>query len=378
MDPFRASKRGANGIVLVLLTVLGVVLAAGCVDKGRQTPLAAAPVSMTFAKGARAIAMGLALVEDGSIVVVGRADTLDGRSWAWAARVSLTGALVWDRDWMSLSDVSALFAATPSTDGGVIAVGEIVVPPEGGGAPRNAGLAMKIDGQGTLAWTRTLDLGAITKMTAVAGDGTGGAMIGAFVARGLGFPEFVARATASGEIVQAAPLGGDSAGWVGLREIDREGYVAIASDLVRLDRAGRPLWRQAGAFRDAAAFPDGSVVAVRLEEHIEMVRFSASGTQLWERHVDDPVICGPVAVWTRGSDEIVVVSNPCAGSDVASVSVFSGSGEKRSVHRVWIGSGVQAMVARPGPSGSIVLAGVEEERKGWVFRSGPVLEPSKE
>jgi hypothetical protein len=335
---------------------------------------------MTFAKGYRAMAMGLAFLTDGSIIVVGRADTLAGRSWAWAARVSADGSLLWDRDWTSLSNVSALFAATATTgaDGAVIAAGEIVVPPEGGGAPRNAGLVMRIGGQGSLEWTRIVDLGVITKVSAIAGDGTGDTVVAGILKKGTREPSFVAQVTGAGEVVQVVPLSED-AGWViGLHETGGKGYLVIAEDLARLDRTGRVVWRQVGEFRGAAAFFDGSVVAVRLTDHVEMVRFDASGARLWDRRVDDPSICAPVGVWTRGKDEIVVISSPCEGSEVASVTVFSGKGEKRAVHRVRVGVGMQAMTAGLDSSGGIVLAGLTGEGKGWLFRSAPVLGPREE
>ena len=332
--------------------------------------MVATPVSMTFAKGNDAMALGLALLEDGSFVVVGRAETVVGpSSWGWAARVSRDGEILWDRDWTSVG--TALFAVTPVTDGGVIAVGETVTVKEAN-ARRGTGLVMKVDEQGSLGWTKTLDLGATTEITAVVEDEAGRAMIGAIVKEGLREPGFVGMTSAAGQILRVIQIS-ENAGWVvALRRMPGAGYLVIGPGLVRVDQTGHPLWRQTGEFRDAAVFPDGTLVAVHLSEHIEMVRFSADGTQLWERSVDDPTICQPVGVWTRGADEIVVLSDPCAGSEFVSVTVLSGRGEKRSVHRLRVGADKRGLAAQLDRSGSVVMAGTTE-RKGWVFRSEPIL-----
>jgi len=315
-------------------------------------------------------------LKDGSVVVVGRADTIAGRGWGWAARISQDGTLLWERDWSSLGKSSALFAATAVADGGVVAVGEIVSP-ESAGTHYNVGLVMKIDERGAIEWTGTLDLGAITQITAVTHDGSGGAVIGAVMNKGGPPSSFIARVTASGKITPPIPLDDHSSGLVlGIHRIGEQGYVAIDSALVWLDRDGRPLWRQAGSFRDAAVFRDGSVVAVRFDR-AQITRFSPGGARLWESVETGSTICVPVGVWTRGLEEIVVIGNACPGSEVASLAVFSANGEARGIRQVRVGPGVQAIAAVAGPSENVLLAGIAHEKEGWVFRSGPIQDPGK-
>src|SRR3990172_8222343 len=107
----------------LLLAVMVAVAEAGCAASPMLPAQAPAPFFVTFEKGERAACCGLALVSDGGVVVVGRADTVAGPAWAWASKVSRIGSLEWELDWSSSREYSELFAVTAVDDGAVIATG---------------------------------------------------------------------------------------------------------------------------------------------------------------------------------------------------------------------------------------------------------------
>src|SRR5438552_12801472 len=106
---------------MVLFCVTTGLLGWSCVVKPGISSPHATPLFMTFDKGGdRTVCCGVALPADGSTVVVGRVDTIAGKSWAWAAKVLRSGAVAWERDWSALPESSGFSAVTEIADDAVI------------------------------------------------------------------------------------------------------------------------------------------------------------------------------------------------------------------------------------------------------------------
>jgi hypothetical protein len=241
-------------LLIVALVTTGLVW--GCAGRQGAQESTAMPILLTFERGDRVACCGVALPNDGSVVAVGRVDTVAGKSWAWVAKVLRSGVLAWERDWSAENDSTAFYAATEVAGGAVIAVGD------GGG---RAGLIARIEPTGTIAWTKLLRLDRSTRVIDVTDDPANGLMIAGAVAAGSKpWSLFVARVTGSGDIASHTILGkGD---WViRMRRVDNDGYVVISGDwdVIRIDTSGQIRWRQRvdGAM-DAVGLGDGSVIVL--------------------------------------------------------------------------------------------------------------------
>jgi hypothetical protein len=359
-------------LLIVALVTTGLVW--GCAGRQGAQESTAMPILLTFERGDRVACCGVALPNDGSVVAVGRVDTVAGKSWAWVAKVLRSGVLAWERDWSAENDSTAFYAATEVAGGAVIAVGD------GGG---RAGLIARIEPTGTIAWTKLLRLDRSTRVIDVTDDPANGLMIAGAVAAGSKpWSLFVARVTGSGDIASHTILGkGD---WViRMRRVDNDGYVVISGDwdVIRIDTSGQIRWRQRvdGAM-DAVGLGDGSVIVLTYPEDESagagLVRFNSDGAKVWK--TSEPAVCRPAGLWGRSSINIVVVSNPCADSEHLSVVSILADGTARSVQRVRVRAGVTAAQIRFDASGSVIAAGMfqqdlPEAGKGWLFRSQPIL-----
>lgn len=357
----------------LLLWTIALLLGAGCVQ-GAKSP-ARHPLFVTFEKGDRTICCGVALLAGGGIVVVGRADAVDGRSWAWAAKVSSGGLIDWEREWQPLS---GLYAASEIAGDAVIAVGHT-----GSGLAPTIGLIVNIEPSGGIAWTRTLQLGDATRVGGVVADGADGAVIaGMFRTRSEPFL-FVARVTGHGEIRDQTTVGpGDYLH--AFHAVGRDGYVMVTGegDVIRLDRSGRLRWRQkVRNVSSVTGLNDGEVLVAhssydRSFEGTRLIRFNAIGQQVWETSV--LAACEPRAIWSRPGDAIVVVSDPCDASGAMSVVALSPSGAQQSIQRLQIAPRVSSYQIRPNGSGRVIAAGMFHQddgpnaRKGWLFESDPI------
>jgi hypothetical protein len=87
--------------VSLLLGVVATVAQAGCAGHARLPEHVPSPFFVTFEKGERTACCGLTLTSDGGIVVLGRADTIRGRSWAWVTKFSGAGSVEWEQEWSS-------------------------------------------------------------------------------------------------------------------------------------------------------------------------------------------------------------------------------------------------------------------------------------
>lgn len=363
---------GARGWV----GLLAGLLLWGCAGSSAPPESKPAPFFLTFAKGDRLACCGVALPDDGSVVVVGRAETAAGPSWPWAAKIDRAGTVAWERELprSSVADGSGFTAAAEVPGGAVIAVGT---------GEGSAGLIARIDPNGAIAWTKLLRLGDVTTVASVVSDTAGGVVI-AGVVKNAAKPSilFVAGVRGSGDITTPTMLGdGD---WItAMRRAADGGHVVITGtwDVVRLDRSGKIGWSQRvdGAM-DGTALADGSVVVLTYPENgsVEpgLIRISPDGETIWERRVSDPAACQPAGVWFRRPDTIMVIADPCEESQSLSVMSFAPNGDRRSVHQVQARAGVSTAQVRPEVSG-FVAAGMfahddkPEARKGWVFRSSP-------
>ena len=335
-------------------------------------------VATTLSKGDQAMATGLAMSSNDELVIVGRAETIAGPvSWGWTARISADGALLWDRDWMALGKGSALFGCVPSANGSVVAVGE-VGPLAGDEGIHPVGLLMKVDSRGSLEWRRRLDLGPFTQITAIAGDGHGGAVLGSGVKSQTTTATFLTTATAAGEIQDSTEIDPDGDLVLHIRRVAEDGYLIVGSELVRVDREGRRLWRQPGLYRDAVVLDDGSVIAIAMPrgQPREVVRFDPRGERSWARPIKDGTVCeAPVGIWAMGRDSILVLSHFCPYSDMVLLTFYSGAGGARGERRVRIGEGVQVLAGYLDAAGRLAMAGLENWKKAWVFRARVSVEP---
>ena len=366
--------RAWQGVSLSIIALITTSLLWGCAGSKSTQESTATPVFLTFERGDRVACCGVALPTDGSVVVVGRVDTVAGKSWAWVAKVLRTGVLAWELDWSSENDSTGFYAATEVAGGAVIAVGD---------RAGQAGLIAKIEPTGTIAWTKLLRLDRSTRVIDVIDDAANGLIIaGKVAAASKPWSLFVARMTPSGDIARHTIIGkGD---WVTrMRRVDKDGYVVITGewDVIRLDRSEQIRWRQRvdGAM-DAVGLSDGSVIVLTYPETESggagLVRFNSDGAKLWAR--SEPRVCRPAGIWGRSNDNIMVVGNPCADSEHLSVVSILADGTARSVHRIRVRAGVTAAQVRFDATGSVIATGMfaqdlPEAGKGWVFRSGPIL-----
>ena len=363
-----------RGVSLTIIALITTGLVWGCAGSQSAQESTAIPVFLTFERGDRVACCGVALPNDGSVVVVGRVDTVAGKSWAWVAKVLRSGVLAWELDWSSETDSTGFYAATEVAGGAVIAVGN------GAG---QAGLIARIEPTGTIAWTKPLRLDRSTRVIDVIDDAANGLIIaGAVAADSKPWSLFVARMTGSGDIARHTIIGeGD---WVTrMRRVDKDGYVVISGgwDVIRLDRSEQIRWRKRvhGAM-DAVGLSDGSVIVLTFPEDESigagLVRLNSDGAKVWER--SEPAVCRPAGIWGRSNDNIVVAGNPCADSEYLSVVSILADGTARLVNRTRVRAGVTALQVRFDASGSAIAAGMfqqdgPEASKGWVFRSGPIL-----
>jgi hypothetical protein len=352
------------------LSAIALLLNSGCVQGA--TSAARRLLFVTFERGDRLACCGVALPGDGGIIVVGRADAIDGRSWAWATKVATDGSIAWEREWESSS---GLAAASEVAGGAVIAVGHT----------DSHGLIVKIEPSGSIAWTRTLQLADVTQVAGVVADAAGGVVIaGTFRSRATPSSLFVAGVTGAGEIRGPTTIGPGDNYIHAFHTAGPNGYVMITGDwdVIRLNRAGRLLWRQkVENVWGVTGLSDGAVIVVhtsadRSFEGAALVRFDELGRQTWQGRV--PAACQPRAIWSRPGDQIVVVSDPCDASGEMSIVTLSSHGEERSIHRLEIASRVGSLLIRPSATGSVIAAGMfyqddgPNARKGWLFDSGPI------
>jgi hypothetical protein len=332
------------------------------------------------------------------VVVVGRADTVAGRAWAWASKFSARGALEWNHDWSAsteyhsdlfpysdLFSYSDLFAVVDAGDDAIIAAGTMVGPRREGLAPRRVGLIVKIDAGGSIAWTRTLALAGSTEVRGVLREATGDfTIVGSFGESLLDHALFVASISADGQIGVPTTIGQGRVN--GVHQLPGRGSVvnSDSGDVIRLDQARQPVWRRkvegAGA---ATGLADGSIVLSHRAndgEGLRLSRLDAQGEPLWERRWGDPLGCVGLAtgVWRSPGDDLVMVSVTC--NDPPSVVIFgvTEGGVTRLTRRVPLRPKAVPVIVRPVTNGSIVAAGIFDEEdgvdasKGWVFRSGPI------
>ena len=368
-----------RGVLPSIVALITTGLVWGCAGSQSAQESTAIPVFLTFERGDRVACCGVALPNDESVVVVGRVDTVAGKSWAWVAKVLRRGVLAWERDWSSENDSTGFYAATEVAGGAVIAVGD---------RAGQAGLIARIEPTGTIAWEKSLRLDRSTRVFDVTDEAANGLIIAGVVApssnpgsRSL----FVARMTVSGDIAKHTIIGnGDLV--IRVRRVDRDGYVVISGewDVIRLDGSEQIRWRQRvdGAI-DAVGLSDGSVIVLTFPKDESagagLVRFNSDGAKVWER--SEPSVCRPAGLWGRATDNIMVVGNPCADSEHLSVVSILPDGTARSVHRVRVRAGVTALQVRFDASGGVIAAGMfqqdlPEAGKGWVARSKPILGPA--
>src|SRR5262245_5488911 len=363
----------------LLLTAAGLAvvgLAWGCA--GAPGAPAAKPQGhfLMFERGDRALCCGLALLQDGGVVVVGRADMLHPRMpWAWATKILPGGGLAWKREWPVENESTGFLAATEIAGGAVIAVGD----------RQRFGLIASIDTAGATSWTKLLRLDDMTRLHAVLDDaGDGFVVAGAATAfTSKPWSVFVARLTPSGDIAKHTSLGeGDEV--TRLRRAAKDGYVLVSAswDVILLDQSLRILWRHdvRGAL-DAAGLSDGSVVVLAYPEYASteprVQRFGADGVTIWERRVSGSAVCNPSGIWVHSGDRIMVASDPCDDSELMAITSLSATGEKRSVHQVRLRAAVGAADVRPDVLGGVVAAGMFHDdqpdgKMGWLFRSGAI------
>jgi len=366
-----------------------VVAEVGCSGNARLTEQVPVPFFVTFEKGERTACCGLALTKDGGLAVVGRADTVVGRSWAWVSKFSRLGSIEWEREWSRSPEYSDLTAVTEVDDGAIVATGATVARVGDDPTPRRVGLMMRIDSTGSVAWRRTVRLAGPTEVRGVVPDRAGGVVIvGAFEHQANRWTLFVASVTAHGDIGEPMVIGQAQAQWIrAVHELPGRGYVVISDsgDVIRLDQMRRPLWqRQVEDVADAMGLPDGSVVLVGVSDDrtgVRLLRLNPQGEIMWERRVSDPTVCASVAmgIWPRQEDELIVVSESCDDSGSLSLVVVTDRGEERLTLRAPISPKTNAAIVRPGPMGSVVAVGMfmqddsPNARKGWLFRSGSIL-----
>src|SRR5580765_8512955 len=96
----------------VTMCLIAAGLIWGCSSRSLPTPSRQAPLFAIFERGDRLACCGLALPGDGTVVIVGRADSLSGRSWAWAAKVASSGLVAWEREWSSAPHFLGFYSAT--------------------------------------------------------------------------------------------------------------------------------------------------------------------------------------------------------------------------------------------------------------------------
>lgn len=374
----------------LLLAVMVAVAEAGCAASPMLPAQAPAPFFITFEKGERAACCGLALVGEGGVVVVGRADTVAGRSWAWASKFSRLGSTEWELDWSSSRENSDLFAAAAVDRGAVIATGAIGVRGSEGSPPRQGGLIVKIGPTGSLVWTRTLDLGEWTEVRGVMSDGTGGVVIaGTFQDQPNVWSLFMARVTGGGDVSQSMVIAQDrDRGVRAVHGVAGHGYVMISGsgDVIRLDSAGRFRWRRVvGDAMDAVVLPDGSLIVVSYSgdetSGAELLRLDPHGDKVWERRLKHSAFCARSGawIWARRGDGVIVAGNSCDRSGSLWFAVVTGSGEERLTRRVLVSPKSGALRVRPGANGSVLAAGMflqddsPDARKGWLFSSERIL-----
>lgn len=364
------------GLSLLTRALIAAGLMWGCAGSPDSRELKAPSGFVTFERGDRVACCGVALPDDGSVVVVGRVDSIAGKSSAWAAKILRGGEVAWERAPLPDGDSTSLYGVTEIAGAAVIGVGQA----------GRAGLVARIEPTGTIAWTKLLRMEDRTKVTYVVDDPVDGLLIGGAVATGSKpWSLFVARMTASGDVGAHTTLGeGDEV--TRMRRVDKplDGYVVISAgwDVIGLDRSGHVRWRRRidGAL-DAVGLSDGSIMVLAYPENgsigAGLVRLDAGGAKVWEWRVSNAAVCHPAGIWRRSNDYIVVVSDPCGGSEYLSVVSMSSSGGDRSVHRIRVRAGVSAAQVRFDAAGSVIAAGMfaqdgPQARKGWVFRSEPI------
>jgi hypothetical protein len=364
--------------------LLGAALASGCgsappppAPPAAVSPPPSAPFFLTFQKGDRLVTTGVALPDDGSVVAVGRVDTVVGWSWPWAVKVDRGGSVAWEREWKSASggDHAGFLAVTEIPGGDVIAAG----------TSGPLALAARIAPNGETRWARTLRFGENTATTSViAGEGDGVLVAGTVRDLGTRPSIFVARLNADGSVVsnevvaagesmRVAALGGD-------------GYVVISGyDVIRLDRSMKVVWsrRIDGAWTATGVGDGGVAVATFLSgrsSRPRVARLRAGGGTLWELMVGRA--CGNASVWFEPPSWIAAVGDACDQRGEFLVTWLSADGVRLSEERVPARTGAFAyQMRRDGPGfvavGAFLQDDRPEARQGWVFRSPPLRRPEQ-
>lgn len=372
------SNRYARTIA-VFLTVLWMV--PGCRSSEDLRGSQGKGFFITFRSADRLVCCGLIRAADEEYLLVGRADWIPEGGTPWAAKVTRTGNLQWERQLPVGSTSAGLFAGAHAGADAAYGVGT-----RGGRA-----LVMRLGRDGVIAWWKTLPLphDARAMAATVSRDGT---LVVAGITRGsgnIGEVLFVAGVSAEGETVWWADLGPGS-DLVVLTEIQTGGYVVGGwSKVVRVGPGGDVLWtkRVNGLFGVTEA-EDGDLiigewVAEAAGRGITLSAVRRTGEQRWRKTFVEPTWCLALRLWSAARGAIVVAGNLCDDAAQQWVAVFSSEGERGMVQRLFTRPGATALDIQPGPQGRIVATGMflqdsPEERLGWMFMSAPLkLEPAR-
>jgi hypothetical protein len=323
---------------------------------------------------------------DGEVVIVGRADTVAGKSWAWVSKLSRTGVAEWSRDWaQSPGDYSDLFSVIETTGGAIVAAGSAVGWRSEDTVPRLEGLVVKMEPRGSIAWTKTVRLGDRTEVRGVAAaDGGRVVIAGALEDRANHWSVFVSTVTSDGEVDAPRIVG--QGRLQAIRRLPGNGYVVLSDggEVLRLDSMLRVLWRRSLEGADAVTgFPDGRIVVVGFadtDREMWVRQIDRDAQLLSERRVRGSAVCRTLAtsVWPWGTDELLIAGGSC--DDVPSVGlvILTARGHERLSRRLFVAPRTAVFAVRPGLADTLIAAGMffqddgPDWRKGWLFRSGSI------